>query len=135
MSSQLVVYGYIEIPTGSERANAECLTALISQHDQSGASLPSSIASVRSGWPSPTMSFARSFKKTDDEQHKTLQKEFEFVLRSMVASSAHLSIQDDEGLVNRHFEYSFGPIKFGEPNTWSCVSSTRNSAASEESIE
>ncbi len=121
MSSQILAYGFIEIPAGTEQENSGRLLSLCSLRDSSESSLLSSISDARLGWPSSVMAFARSFKKVDVDLHSRLRTEFESILYSLNAISAHLCIEDEEGLVSCRLSYTFGPMKCGDSDSWTCA--------------
>jgi hypothetical protein len=109
VSSQIIVYGFIEIPSGTEQENATTLAGIIEQIDPTYTDIASSISAAIPGWPSAMMPFARSFKKRGDENKETFVASFERVVYAMKASSAEIYIEDDEGLLDRHICYTYRP--------------------------
>lgn len=125
MSSQILVYGYIELARGSEEQSVVQLRGIRERSRGSRFCLATSLAGTLEGWPSSTVSFARTFKKEGDSDCEILRSEFEEILRNLDAISAHLSIEDEEGVGEQHIDYSYGPARFGGPNVWTSVVSRR----------
>ncbi|HXK19320.1 MAG TPA: hypothetical protein VNG33_16015 [Polyangiaceae bacterium] len=117
MANQIFVNGYIEMPDGSAAENALTLSQ-IAKADSREYSLAASIDTMRAGWRAVTCGFARSYKETGPDDADRLQHEFERLLQSLTAVSAHLSIRDQDGAVQRVLDYVYGPTRFEGPNVW-----------------
>ena len=125
MSSEIFVYGYIEMPEGSEAQNGEVISRIGKEGQARGCSLLEGFSDIRKSWRSLTCSFAQIYKRTADEDCLRIQNQFEAILKKMKALSAHLTIEDlDEGK-ERYFDYSYGPVRFGGPDVWSRTRSRR----------
>jgi hypothetical protein len=110
MSSEILVYGVIELLRASEEHNSKTVADVVSQLDPERKGIASSIGTPYSGWPAPTMAFARLFKKTRDNQEgEALVASFEAILYAMKAFSAKLHIEDEEGLLDRTITYVYYP--------------------------
>lgn len=118
MSSQVVVYGFIELATGSEERNNERLRTIRDQGRGLEFALAESISRPLRGWPLPIMSFARSFKKERKCRPEMIVASFEGVLKRLDAVSAQLSIDDEEVAGQKHLDYAYGPVTFGGSSVW-----------------
>lgn len=118
MSSQIIAYGFVELAPGSEAANLARLAEARRLHPDPARSMAARLESPRSGWPSPTLAFAASYKATGEpDEVAALQAEFEALLRRLTARSAHLSIAH-EGGAGRHLDYAYGPTSHGVESVW-----------------
>ena len=102
MSSQILVYGFIEITADSQQRTSALLESMRAQQSDSPPNLLSSISGPIPGWLQPTLAFAfaKNFKKYGNDQGEELHAEFLSILRSLDAFAGRLHIEDDEGIVD-----------------------------------
>lgn len=132
MSSQIVVHGYIEVPQGGEAENAEILSRISRDEAAGDHDLIRSLEQMRRGWQSSTCSFAASYKRIGSDDCARIQNQFEQLLRRLKATSAHLSIEDQDGVEEYYVDYIHGPVRFGGPDVWTRVRSSRQREEPEE---
>ncbi len=119
MSSHIILHGYIEGLTSSESSQEESVSQHLPPPVHNADAVSPLMASLRKEVErcrGSIVPFGERLKKIGDDQCDEIQRDFESLLRSAPFASAHLSIDDEEGLGQRHLDYVFGPTKFGGPD-------------------
>jgi hypothetical protein len=133
MSSQILVYGYIEMPEGTADDNAKVLDRIsVADGDRYG-SLARTFGPLQSGFESVMCSFAGSFKRTDGDDCQRFEGEFERILKQLKFVTAHVSIDDfgaDEA--SQSIDYAFSPARHDGPFVLKRARATRTPGEPEE---
>lgn len=132
MSSEIIVHGYVEMIRGAEVESLAKLTASSTEPAGAALRLVPLVRTAIEGATTPLVAFATIQKKVSATHCDELQVEFEQILRKVDFFSAHLSIEDDEGVDDRHVDYVYGPMKMGGPDVLVRTYSRRIVGESEE---
>lgn len=111
MSSEILVYGYLEMPPGAHGANSVKIAALCRRDDAASTRLMLAIKDALRRTTGTMIPFAECWKKISDDHCDALQRDFEEILRNLSFASAHLSVDDEEGFGCRHIDYAYGPLR------------------------
>jgi hypothetical protein len=123
VSSEIMVYGFIEMPHDSEAANVDVFKLLSQYEDE--LSIVTSVSPIRRGWLTSICSFAVVLKRTTVTDCDRIRDGFEDLLFDLRALSAHLTMEDPGAGDMHYLDYVYGPVHFGDSDRWSRVRSAR----------